>query len=530
MMIQRPSSTHLTTPAPANRRRRFLLPVVLLLAAACAGAQSNDIRLLLPPDLIRGPDLSAQEKETIQRALQDLRSENPELRAGAVMLLGKYQSNLAKAAVAEALDDPSARVRRAALVSIAEWRHGLSPTVVEPVLQRLADEDLEVRRAVTAMIPQMMNIWRTARMVRPGFAHRELSDETQDILRAAYRDDDAVVRRNMLVNHHSVGVSLDPGVYLELLQDEDRKVRLEAIPLAIGYAPPARWMPLAEEIVEGDDEVARLRLTTQLARRGAPESVQLLQPLASDPNPEIAAEARLALFRFTGEQHYLDSLLAQLRSGNLTQDQSLRLLSLLRGYRELARPLAPGLTELPSAVLRQEAVRLFFGLDLAGQHPEVVDRLLTDSSSEVRKLVVEEMLSHPELVTPKRRDALLDNPYPDVRGALVQLAIRQPRDDRANLLLDLMLDESVAVRSNALEAIGHLRIEGWTNIVAASMQDPDFAMQRTAADILLSSPQFPQRDQILRDYVDANPDSPLNRRIRAAIGSGKMIEIDMNNL
>jgi len=510
--------------------RRLLLPLCYVAVAAAAWAQNTDMRLFLPPDMLRQPVLSTEERETIHRALEDLQSDDPERRLGAVMLLGKYHANEAKAAVVHALEDDNPRVRRAALVSITEWRHGLSPTVVDPVLQRLTDADLEVRRAVTAMIPQMMSIWQTAQMIRPEFADRQLAPPTQKAIRAAFHDEDPVVRRNMLVNHDSLDVRLEPEAYVAMLEDPDRPVRLEALPLALSYASPEQWEAPAKAIAVGDDRVARLRLASQLARYRSHASLQLLQQLANDPDPEIAAEARLAIFRLTGEKHYLEALVDSMRRGALTQEQSLRLLGLLRNYRELARPLATELTELPSAVLRREAARLFFDLEMATSHPKVIDRLLTDSNRDIRQLSIQELLVEPTLLTAERQDSLLDNPYPDVRGALVQVALRQPPEARADLLLDLLLDESVQVRVGALDAISRVRIDGWADIVAASLDDPDSTMQRTAATILLNNPEFPDRNKILRNYADANPESPLTPRIRAAVRAGELIEIDMNNL
>ncbi|MEO0794251.1 MAG: HEAT repeat domain-containing protein [Verrucomicrobiota bacterium] len=503
---------------------------VLALSPVSQAQRSQLPRSFLSPDLLPQPKLSEEERATIDRALEDLQAENPELRAGAVMLLGKYHARDAKSAVLEALDDPSARVRRAALVSIAEWRHGLTANAVEPVLQRIADEDVEVRRAVTAMIPQMMNIWRTARMVRPDFANRQLDLVTQRALLAAYQDEDPVVRRNILINHHNLGIQIPPEAFVALMSDEDRGVRIEAIPLAILYAPYAQWKEAAMAIIEGDDNQARIKLTSSLGRRGQPDSFELLYDLTTDENPEIAAEARLALFKWTGELMQLNWLTDSILAGRLSQDQGLRFLQTLRGYRELAIPVAPQLTELSSSVLRQEAVRLYLNLNLSTQDKEILDRLLVDSNREIRFMVVDYLLDDPRAVSADLELDLLDNPYPDVRAALVQLAAQQGRDKGAGLLFDLMLDEAIEVRTSALQTMSAMRIDGWTKVVSASLDDPDFAMQRTALGIVLRDQSFPNRRQVLAKFLNDHPDSPLVPMIKVELGRGKVIEIDMNNL
>lgn len=503
--------------------------LALILGASVLSAQPDNLpRTMLPPELFPEPRLSPQERQTINRALTDLKSDNAEIRAGAVMLLGKYHAREAKRAVVSALNDSSARVRRAALVSIAEWRHGLSVESVEPILAHIADEDVEVRRQVSSMIPQMMNIWRTARMVRPSFGQRDLKPEIQEALIGAYQDEDAVVRHNVLIAHNSINLPTPPEIFIDLLDDPDRKVRLEAIPLAIGYAPPSQWQAPAEAIIEGDDRIAQLRLTAELGRRGSLEGIELLRQLAGSDNPEIAAEASLAIFRWTGDPNQLEWLVNALVNDQLTQDQGQRLLQLMRGYRELAAPIAPELTELKSSVLRQEAVRLFLSLDLAEQYPEILERLFSDSNQDIRAMALSQLYSRPDLVNQDRIDSLLDNPYPDVRASLVQLAVRQPRQQASDLLFDLMLDESVDVRVAALETISAIRMPGWSDIVANSLEDPDLAMQRAAVVILLHDKKFPRREQLLQEYVDNNPKSPLTPRIRTEISKGELIEIDMN--
>ncbi|MBK1859079.1 HEAT repeat domain-containing protein [Cerasicoccus arenae] len=495
-----------------------------------AQRQNSLPRNLLPPELMAQPRLTQQERETIQRALADMQSDKAEMRVGAVMLLSKYHANEAKKAVVEALNDPNARVRRAAVVSIAEWRHGLPVEAVEPVLLHIADEDVEVRRSVSSIIPQMMSIMQMASMIRPDFGNRPLSPEVRRALMGAYHDEDAVVRRNILTNSSNLNLSTPPEVFVEMLDDSDRGVRLEAIPLAIGYGNPVQWTKPAQKIIEGDDTVAQLRLTAELGRRGLPEGIELLRQISQLDNLEIAAEAHLSLFRWTGEPPELDWLIKALVADRLTQDQAQRLLQMLRNYEGLAAPLAPALTELRSSVLRLEAVRLFVSLDLAEQYPEIMARILMDSNQEIRAMGMTQYYVHPELVNDEIIDGLIDNPHADVRAALVQLAIRQPRAEAEGLLYDLMLDEAVDVRIAALETISTMRLEGWPEVVSASLEDQDIAMQRTAVVIMLRERQFPRRDEILREFVEKNPKNPLTPRIRTEIGQGEIIEIDMNKL
>ncbi|MEM9227915.1 MAG: HEAT repeat domain-containing protein, partial [Verrucomicrobiota bacterium] len=181
------------------------------------------------------PSITSEEQATIERALLDMRSNNPEYRAGAVMLLGKYPVDQARQAVVAALADPHTRVRRAALVSIVEWNRNAPPEAIIPVLKLIGDEDVELRRTASAAIPSMMAVRRSQELLMPGRS-LELPAELRATLLAAYLDGDVIVRRNMLANHYMLNLPVPGEVFLKLTEDEDRQVRLGAIPLAARFS------------------------------------------------------------------------------------------------------------------------------------------------------------------------------------------------------------------------------------------------------------------------------------------------------
>ncbi|HKJ89598.1 MAG TPA: HEAT repeat domain-containing protein, partial [Oceanipulchritudo sp.] len=113
--------------------------------------------LLLPGGLPGVAHLAAQTAvETVQQALEDLRSDNPETRRGGVMLIAKYPDQKgAMEALLKALEDPQPRVRRAAVVSLSENLPRIRPEQARILLRSLEDPDPEVRLGTAAWLPQL---------------------------------------------------------------------------------------------------------------------------------------------------------------------------------------------------------------------------------------------------------------------------------------------------------------------------------------------------------------------------------------
>lgn len=504
---------------------QMLTAVAFALLPLTAQAQ-NGIPLEAYPSFLR-PEvkLTNKERETIARGLNDISSENPEYRAGAVMLLGKYTAPMAQKAVIEALKDPSVRVRRAALVSVAEWSRKAPVTAVEPVLELLKDDDTEIRRMVSStlndliMIQRMNSFNSPSRMGRP----QGLNDSAKDIIRNAFLDSDPIVRRNMVHQYRILSLKLPEATWVQLMTDEDETVRITSIPLAANYVPSIPFLNTAETLLEDESKIVRLALAREIILRGNNDRGKtLLRKLSKDPDPEVAAEAGLNLFQITGETEVYKTLYQKFQQGLLKQGQGTQLIQLVALFGDQAAPYVLAFLELENAVFRLEAVRLFFNLDLARNHPEKILRLVQDPSSNVREATLNTLRTWPDLYTEELLEIMLESTHKEVRQALVRHTPNLTSELEREFLLELLIDEEAEIRILTLKQITRQRIAGWQKYLKASLRDRDTQIQDAAVRLLLSSRE-PEGVTILNDYLEKNPDKPLSQHIRKLLQQARML-------
>ncbi|MBC2595562.1 HEAT repeat domain-containing protein [Ruficoccus amylovorans] len=490
-----------------------LAVAALPLCAQTGGGRNNLPRNLFPPSLLPPPKLSAEEQATIDRALADLHSGNSEFRAGAVMLLGKYPVAQAQKAVIAALGDDSVRVRRAALVSVMEWNRGAPAEAVVPVLRTIGDEDVELRRTASAAIPAMMDVKRATEVLQPGTQFAVPAD-VQQTLMDAYLDEDVIVRRNLLTNYYYLNLPVSGDTFLALMSDEDAQVRLEAVGLAARFAEPASFNREARRWIENGSRIERLRLTRELALKPDAAQLELLRLLSQDEDDEIAAEALLGRFRSQGADAVFDELNSRLQAKRLKQEQALRFLQLLRQHPSRTPAHITTLTQLDDPILRREAVDLFFDLGYARDNPEQGVQFLADPSPEVRAAALRNYERQGANASPELLDTMLASPYPDVRQTLVFMTgTMQDKEAVEAILFDLLLDEEIAIRQQSLQEIAKRRLDGWEDILTASLEDEDPFIQRNAADLIIRT-QMPGGPSALRQYIQHHPKSPLTPLIQ----------------
>ena len=489
---------------------------ILVAAGSCLHAQSGGVpRELFSPDLLPEQKLTDKEQETIERALGDLEDENPEYRAGAVMLLGKYEARKARAAVIDALGDPEARVRRAALVSVMEWSRNAPPEVVEPVLQMLGDPDVEIRRMASSALPSMLSVLQMRQLMRAPGAQFQMGvpNEAKPAVRAAFEDEDAVVRRNLLNYYNMLGVPADASTIVRWLQDSDREVRLTAMPIGASRLGVDAFVDAVEPLMKTEGRIWKLRLVRELMRVQGEPSRELLLRLREDDDPDVAGLAGINLFRMFTRDAYLDWIFERFMQGRLNQDQSVEMVRMLMMRGDDAGPRLRELLEVDDAVVRAEAARQFFGTEQAFQEQAILVRLLNDRSANVRAQAISFWRRQPSMLPLETLGEMVFSDYKDVREGMIGVLSMWPDKGQAReLMIDLLLDEATSVRLEALQNFAFKRYDGWRDFLLASLEDSNSEIWKKAIDLILRS-----RDRDLIQgfgrFLDEHPDSP----VRAAV-------------
>lgn len=505
--------------------------VLAFLIAGSSGlhAQQGGLRMqnqsiprhMLPPEMLPQAQLTPDERATIQRCLKDLQSPESETRAGAVMILGKYDHPLARQPIINALSDPSPRVRRTALVSVAEWNRNTPYAAVEPALRLIDDEDVEIRRMASGTLGILLNVRQTYLLIRPQDTDPQLPSDIRSKLTGAFLDDDPVVRRNLIRNYENLRLPLPEATWQTLLLDTDRSVRLTTLPKAARFAPPQVVLNAARELAQSEDRAERLQLARELDRfNNIAEAQAVLEDLRDDADDEVASEALIAQLRTQPSEAVVKTLLSRLIQGKMSQAQGLRTLRLLRFSGFIPPAYFEQLILLKDSVLRQQAVEAFLDSGLAEKNPQALALFAEDHSQAVRDALIDFLEIHPNLLKEPLREALIWSPHEEIRQGLVRVSRQMQPREAAELLNELLLDETMLVRANALQEMVLRGLPDWQKMLSASLLDPDDAMQRVSLSLILEKP-YPGDTEALQRFLKTYPKSPLSRLIRIKLGQMK---------
>ncbi len=487
---------------------------------------------------LRGQNVSSQplttdetqQQATIDRALVDLRSRSPEIRKGAVMLLGKYEAAEARNAVLGALSDADAAVRFAAVVSVLERRSYESAAEVETVMNVLDDPEVDIRRAVSTSIGTLAGIRSQILNRQAILANRALLGQLPILplsiqlkMVNAFLDTDVVVRRNMISRYNFLGINIPPEVFVRLLQDEDLEVRSSVLPLAARYLEFPLFVEKAAVVADDESPILRLSLIRELYPRSALRPIRLLQKLTQDEDPEVATAAKLQLFNNAPDLGLYQSLVERFDEGRLNANQSERLVQLVERLEEVEEREGYLLQflEFSEESLRVIAARHFFNFGLEERYPEKLITLLEDPSMNVRSQVISHYSRHRDKLQSIGWEVWLTSEFKDVRLALVRLSSGLSRDEAEGLLFDLLLDDEIDVRVEALNMYSRLRLEGFEKVLEMTLRDENVTIQKRAVQNILQLMGESGR-ALLENYLE-NEDlaAPLSVYIKSQLKASK---------
>ncbi|MCC5806345.1 MAG: HEAT repeat domain-containing protein [Opitutales bacterium] len=501
--------------APVKQHIRALaLGLLLPLLAASLAAQPQQ-RIQLFPQGAAAPapehETDTEREETIRRGLEDLASDNEDLRVGAAMLLGKYRDRRARAAVIEAIDDPAVRVRRAAVVSLLEDRTHLASDAVDALLRALGDEDAEIRRHVSFSLPFLLQQSMFVRQPfggRPADAAAGFGEEARRAVLRAYEDPEVIVRRNLLAAYAMLPQRPDGTVLLRLLSDDDAQVRSAALGLAAGANPRKAFLDAAEHLADDPEPTLRQQLARVIARYRMDAGIPLLERLADDESAAVAVEARLARLQLRPDPANAEALIDRLAGGALSTEQTRSLMSAISGLGGAAPPLLVRILDEGPPTARAEAVRALVRHEAFFHEREWIRRVADEPSQAVRREAVNNLQMQLNRATPALVNGLAESRHAEYRDLAVTLSGGLQPEEAFDPLLDLVLDEDTGLRTRALRELHRRGFPGANQLLARSLRDNDPAIQRTAVELLASRGRGEGID-ILREYAENHPGTPL---------------------
>jgi HEAT repeat protein len=506
-------------PGPRALHHLTAAVVAGLLLLESAGAQQRP-SFLIPPEIQAQIDRAAAAmaeedpywEETVKNALEQFRSENPEVRRSAVMLLGKYPVAPAREAIKQALSDPAAPVRRAAVVSVLEEQGIIMPDLALPLLRLLADPDVSIRRIVSNAVPMTIQHFPLTMTFGDPQLRRDLPEPIRENLRQAFRDPDVTVRRNMVTHYPFLRVDLPQETLVRLLHDEDHEVAIHALRWVLPLLDARAVATETRRLVEHPNPLFRLELARGLQAHRSGEVDQVLTRLQDDPDPAVAIEALLASFHQQPDPRLYERLLDRYRDSGGRGDVAQRIIMAAQLLGPAGEPYLRAWLEDGNPAHRQQAAQAYFGGRGGQPDVELALSLLHDSAPGVRQQALHALIRAQQRLTAEQIETALSVRHADVRRSAVGLTAFLSNERAEDLLLDLLLDEAADVRLAALHQIGNRRLPGWEEIMAFALEEEHPAIRQTGSEWLQRHPT-PEALRHLRAYVQRYPQSPLRPRI-----------------
>ena len=453
-------------------------------------------------------------EETIERAMQDLQSDDVDFRVGSIMLLGKYRTAEALSGVISGLFDDHVRVRRAALVSLIEMRSSMPASAIEPVLMMMKDEDPEIRRMVSSSLSMLVNLWNTYFQGNQQVLIRQtLPLPIRQGFIEAFLDEEVVVRRNMLSEYFFLGIQLPDSTLLELLGDEDDLVRLEALRLAGRLSRLDPVIRMASPLVEDPVRSIRLLFANTMGNHRLTAGIAWLERLLGDGDDEVVKEAELSLFRIYPHVREALRLTEYVLTGTFNQQQGVAFIRSLSLLRERGRLFAESILDSDNPTYRLEALIIFLAhVELSANAGKLAE-LADDKSERVRLHLAGYLIANRKKVPVSLIEDLALARHEKMRQTALTLTRELPQNLAEMLLLDFLIDETPRLRMQALDELNRRQYRDIRKILRLSLEDPDGLVQRRSVELLIAL-NDPEELKYLISVMERDPKSPLARYMK----------------
>jgi len=517
----------------------FLLTCLLAVLGQALGDQPlNGIPLAVEKaglkdqnDSRRIPPVRTSQSQTIQKAGEDLRQGEEGVRIGAAKLLGKYPGTTSSILLVGALDDSSALVRRASIVSLAEHSSNGYPlfdrSLLEKVFSKIADQDVEVRREVSAMIPRLVGGLMRAKMEMIEINGRKVYQSLPASLRPdlytlaleALLDEDAIVRQNLLKYYQYLRISMPVSTFVKLLNDSDQGVLLTALSRVSSNARDSRIIGRIEELALHPSRGIRLKVV-DVARdcnRYDSRYRGVLRTMTGDSDLEVASMAAVELARL-GERlpsPVLEKIKSYLLNARGMTAQVTTILYAISAMGQDGVEIYRVLTDHSSSRMRTVAWQRLMGLTSGWKDPSLWLAAMKDKDKGVREAVLNNLRGRVGVLSLEQMRALVTSSYSNVRIFAGQCLMTASAESVQEFGFELLIDENEVVRSTTIRAMGVRKSPGWLKVMARSLLDDHYAVQRAAMDSLITD----RKDgvPVLLEHVAKYPTNQINSLVRAEL-------------
>ena len=408
-------------------------------------------------------------------AHRQIMSANPTMRRSAVLLLGKFEDSESMTAIINAIGDSDALVRHSAMTAINEYLMVNSSAIImelkqvnqrnnnrtiSAVFRMVVDSDVDNRRLASKLAVTIGRLL--------GFRPEFLPEVVQKQILESYGDSDAIVRFNMFSNYAALKKITPNEILLKGLEDPSDYVQKEALEKLVYYERDLAIKHLGK-LMKTREESSRILIMKNFCYKTTIKSVAtLFEQLLSDPNPVVAAYAMYGLTRI--KQYPTEEQLNQVLDGVGKEEMNLgrniinsvgRLprykVWLSKKYKDESSPFYPAILTVYIQQFRDEIpVKELLGW-------------FNQSDTDISR-TASYVLSHKK-ITLDQFLPLVDSEYTHVRLSLITISYRLNKNERAELLSLLILDDDANVQAQALRNYGNLKLADYLIYAEAALAE-----------------------------------------------------------
>jgi HEAT repeat protein len=324
----------------------------------------------------------------------------------------------------------------------------------------------------------------------------------------AFLDEDVVVRRNMLSYYFYLGIQLPETILLFLLEDDDDRVRLEALRLSARITRHSTVIKIADKLVVDSVQSIRLLFANMLGTDRTGSAEPWLELLLEDKDVEVVHEAQLSLFRLRPNMEDARKMTDSVLTGRFNQEQGTTFIKNLTILGTAAHGLINRILESDNPAYRLEALRIYLGYADVKDDSKKIINLAQDKSERVRMQVLNYLRSSREPLPAKMIEGLSYARDPKVRETALTLTRRFDNKQAEPLLFDFLIDEEARLRMLALDELVRRGIPGVNETLHLSLEDTDWLIQRRAVTHLIGM-NDPEELNFLKSLVEKDPRQPL---------------------
>ena len=430
-----------------------------------------------------------------------------------------------------ALDDQSALVRRAAIVSLTEQANNGFPvfdrSLLEKVFSKLGDTDVEVRREVSAMIPRLVGGLMRSGMEAVEINGRKVYRSIPASLRPdlfstakkAMLDEDAIVRQNMLKYYQYLRIPMSVPTFEKLLNDTDQGVLLAALSRVSLNARDPKIVTRIDELSKHPNKGIRLKVidVARDCNRYDAKYRSILREMTGDKDPEVTSMAAVELSRL-GERLppvTVEKIRSYLLNSRGMTAQVTTILYAVSSMGEDGLNIYKSLTEHSSSKMRTVAWQRLLSLTSGWEKASTWLPAMQDKAKGVRDAVLVNLRGRVGSLQPDQMNDLVVSPYSNVRIFAGQCLTSVSEETIQEFGFELLIDENEVVRSTTIRAMGVRKLPGWLKIMSRSLLDDNYVVQRAAMDALLGDTI--KGVPVLRDHVSKNPTSKISSLARSEL-------------